>query len=209
MTRQSRPGRTCPPAADRPSRRRAAGRAARNPPRNRPRSRPAAQGSWAHICPRLPAPPVRARAAAGAVRRAEREQAGRGSWATTGGAEGVFGGRSGRRGGLLSCIGRRVKSGRRSRERERSGAAGAASCAAGGEGEDGAEGAAFCAVEAGEGAGATGVVLRETGGRTLVWSNPEDGSDRDEDDAREQSPQPARHGVPSASLGTVSEHTAA
>ena len=46
----------------------------------------------------------------------------------------------------------------------------AASGAAGGEGEDGAEGAAFCAVEAGAGAGATGVVPRETGGRTLVSS---------------------------------------
>ena len=74
-TRQSRPGRTCPPAADRPSRRRAAGRAARNPPRNRPRSRPAGRGSWAHICPRLPASRVPARAAAGVVRPAELEQA--------------------------------------------------------------------------------------------------------------------------------------
>jgi hypothetical protein len=46
----------------------------------------------------------------------------------------------------------------------------AASGAAGDEGEDGAEGATFCAIEAGEGAGATGVVPRETGGRTLVWS---------------------------------------
>ena len=73
-TRQSRPGRTCPRAADRPSRRRVAGRAAHNPPRNKPRSRPAAQGSWARICPRLPATPVRAREAAGVVRPADREQ---------------------------------------------------------------------------------------------------------------------------------------
>ena len=46
----------------------------------------------------------------------------------------------------------------------------AASCAAGGEGEDGAEDAVFWAVEGGECAGATGVVSRETGGRTLVSS---------------------------------------
>ena len=46
----------------------------------------------------------------------------------------------------------------------------AASCAAGGEGEEGAEGVVFWAVEGGECAGAAGVVSRETGGRTLVWS---------------------------------------
>jgi hypothetical protein len=46
----------------------------------------------------------------------------------------------------------------------------AASGAAGSEGEEGAEGAAFCGVGTGARAGATGVVPRETGGSTLVWS---------------------------------------
>ena len=68
-TRQSPPERTCPPVDERPSRRRAAGTADRSPPRNRPRPPPAARGSWAQIRQRLAAPPVRARAAAVAVRR--------------------------------------------------------------------------------------------------------------------------------------------
>jgi hypothetical protein len=38
----------------------------------------------------------------------------------------------------------------------------------------------------------------------LVVGYPEDGGDRDERHDAEQSPQPARHGVPFASLGTVS-----
>src|SRR3984957_10625670 len=92
--------------------------------------------------------------------------AGGGSWATTGGAEVVLGGGAGD--GEAACCG---ASGTGLRAGAGVGARGAAaSGAAGGEGEDGAEGAAFCAVEAGDGTGATGVVPRETGGRTLVSS---------------------------------------
>ena len=108
------------------------------------------------------------------VRQAEREQAEapgrrraepRASW----------GRRSGRRGGLLSCIGAGLRAGGAGAERGAgAGAVGAggaaASCAAGGEGADGAEGAAFCAVAARAGVGATAVGPGETGGRTLVWS---------------------------------------
>src|SRR5580704_150058 len=87
---------------------------------------------------------------------------GGGSCATTGGAAGFSGDGAVGAGGEVAC---------RSASDSGAGAGGAAaSGSAGGAGEDGAEGAAFCAVEAGAGAGATGVVPRETGGRTLVWS---------------------------------------
>ena len=100
-------------------------------------------------------------------------EAGGGSWATTGGDEGVLGVGAGGEAACCPASGAGLRAG---------GAVGAGACAgvgaggaaasgaAGGEGEDGAEGAAFCAVEAGDGTGATGVVPRETGGRTLVWS---------------------------------------
>ena len=159
-TRQSRPGRTCPPAADRPSRRRAAGTAARNPLRNRPRSRPAAQGSWERIRSGLPEPPSGRGRRQGRFGGRSRSRRGRRFLRDDRGSRGLFrtARRSGRRGGMLSCIGRRRRSGRGCRRRGR------------GRRWDGAEGAAFCAVEAGAGAGATGVVLRDTGGRTLVSS---------------------------------------
>ena len=180
-TGQSQPERTCPRAGDRPSRRRFAGIAARNPPWNRPRSRPAGRGSWAHIRPGLPPSPVRARAAAGALRRPAEQE----------GSRGTAGSR--RYGGLLSCIGRRSGSGRRGRRGSRRGRGllRGRGCRCGRR-----RGCGFLRDRRRSGRrrpnrwGSDSCWAWRYGGCDIrpVARGPEEGRDRDEDDAPEQSP---------------------
>ena len=161
---RSRPGRTCPRAGDRPSRRRAAGIAGRNPPGIGPgpdQLREALGGIYALDFRRLPSGRGRGQGRFGGWRSGRRR----------GGLEG----RRGAGGVAACCPAAGAGEGAGGGVGVGAGAGGAAaSCAVGSTGAGGGDGAGSCATgEAagggGTGAGATAVGPGETGGVTFFW----------------------------------------